>query len=167
MANRMIEETFDMPGMFVNTVVLTCDVSLEKSFADFAIDIQDKLYQVLEYQDYPFENLVEHLKVNSDPSRNPVFDVMFVYENGNDEPFFETDDFSLIEIKDFGYNQSKFDLTFSIYAGNDSYDISWEYCTDLFKESSIKYLHRIFTTLILGVYTRKDDIVFGNQNIAD
>ncbi|MCI6044589.1 amino acid adenylation domain-containing protein [bacterium] len=146
MANRMIEETFDMPGMFVNTVVLTCDVSLEKSFADFAIDIQDKLYQVLEYQDYPFENLVEHLKVNSDPSRNPVFDVMFVYENGNDEPFFETDDFSLIEIKDFGYNQSKFDLTFSIYAGNDSYDISWEYCTDLFKESSIKYLHRIFTT---------------------
>ena len=52
MANRMIEETFDMPGMFVNTVVLTCDVSLEKSFADFAIDIQDKLYQVLEYQDY-------------------------------------------------------------------------------------------------------------------
>lgn len=146
MANRMIEETFDMPGMFVNTVVLTCNVNLEKSFYELASTIQDKLYQVLEYQDYPFETLVEYLKVNRDPSRNPVFDIMFVYENGNDKPLFETDDFTLIEIKDFGYNQSKFDLTFSVYAENSGYDFSWEYCADLFKESSIQYLHTVFTT---------------------
>ena len=145
-ANRMIEETFDMPGMFINTVALTCDVNLETSFAEFATKIRDKLYQVLEYQDYPFEKLVDYLKANRDPSRNPVFDVMFVYENGNDRPLFKTDNFTLTEIKDFGYNQSKFDLTFSVCAESTSYDISWEYCEDLFKESSVKYLHTIFTT---------------------
>lgn len=32
MANRMLEETFDMPGMFVNTVALTCNVDLNKTF---------------------------------------------------------------------------------------------------------------------------------------
>lgn len=144
MANRMIEETFDMPGMFVNTVVLTYNVNLEKPFIEFAKEIQNKLYQILEYQDYPFESLVEYLSENRDNSRNPVFDIMFVYENGNDKPIFETDNFTLIEIKKFGYNQSKFDLTFSVYAENSGYDLSWEYCTDLFKDSRIKYLHTIF-----------------------
>lgn len=148
MANRMLEETFDMPGMFVNTVALTCNVDLNKTFFEFATIINEKLYQIFEYQDYPFENLVEYLKANRDPSRNPIFDVMFVYENGNDKPFLRTEDFELTEIKDFGYNQSKFDLTFSVCAENLGYDISWEYCTDLYKEDRIKYLHVIFTTYL-------------------
>lgn len=73
---------------------------------------------------------------------------MFVYENGNDKLFLRTEDFELTEIKDFGYNQSKFDLTFSVCAENLGYDISWEYCTDLYKEDRIKYLHVIFTTYL-------------------
>ncbi|WP_310605263.1 amino acid adenylation domain-containing protein, partial [Anaerosporobacter sp.] len=144
MANRMHEATFDMPGMFVNTVVISEDVDVSISFMEFAHKIQDDLYQVLEYQDYPFDSLVEYLKVQRDPSRNPLFDIMFVYEGGSDGGRLATEDFSLEEVKEFGYNQAKFDLTFSVFGENDNYDISWEYCTELFGEKTIEYMHNIF-----------------------
>jgi bacitracin synthase 3 len=144
MASRSHIDTHNMTGMFVNTVAIKEYINTDISFLDYVEGLQNKLYLVFEYQDYPFEKLIEKLNIPRDSSRNPLFDIMFVYQNGDDNKKFVLENRELKEIKDIGYTQAKFDLTLTIDASEDGYDFSWEYCTDLFKEETILYMHKIF-----------------------
>ncbi|MCP4146735.1 MAG: SDR family NAD(P)-dependent oxidoreductase, partial [bacterium] len=67
-------------GMFVNTVALRSFPTGEKTFDQFAGEVSEGAIKAFENQEYPFEDLVENLSLTRDTGRNPLFDVMFVYE---------------------------------------------------------------------------------------
>ncbi|SFS46604.1 non-ribosomal peptide synthetase [Marininema halotolerans] len=68
-------------GMFVNTLALRNQVGAGDTLNQFIDQVTTHAIQALENQDYPFEMLVEKLDIERDFNRNPLFDVMFAFEN--------------------------------------------------------------------------------------
>ena len=80
-ANRDINETKKMIGMFVNNIVVKANIRSEESFQEFVNGIKEQILDDISNQPYPFDMLVKKLGIKADNSRNPLFDVMFTYQN--------------------------------------------------------------------------------------
>jgi amino acid adenylation domain-containing protein/non-ribosomal peptide synthase protein (TIGR01720 family) len=74
-------ETDGAVGMFVNTLAFPASVDEQSSVADFLRQIRDTLFAAQEHGDYPFGALLAELHIGHGANRNPLFDVMFSYEN--------------------------------------------------------------------------------------
>jgi len=110
-SGRSRAELITMVGMFVNTLALRARPSADKKCVDFMAEIKKLVIEGMVNQDYPFELLVNDLKIQRDLSRNPLFDVFFSYNTSDLSLTFEGASVSEIEIP---WNFSKFDLTFDI-----------------------------------------------------
>jgi tyrocidine synthetase-3 len=135
--------------MFVNTLVLPNQPDGEKTFSVFLKEIKENTLKAFENQDYQFEDLVEHAAVNRDMGRNPLFDVMLSLQN-MDIPKIEIPG---LKLKPYGNTSeiSKFDLTLYAIEGPDSLAFRFEYCTKLFKESTIERFKNYFKKIITDV----------------
>ncbi|WP_254661072.1 condensation domain-containing protein, partial [Bacillus wiedmannii] len=115
-------------------------------FIDLVAQLREKCLNAFDNQEYPFEELVDQLSVEGDPSRNPIFDVMFAFQNNENEKItFGEADVVLLPTPN---NVSKFDLTMNIEGIEDGYELNWEYCTDLFKEKTIARMNEQFVQLL-------------------
>jgi amino acid adenylation domain-containing protein len=80
-AGRARARLAGLVGYFVNPVVLRADLSGEPSFAAVLDRVRRSVLAAFEHQDYPFPSLVEHLQPERDPSRSPIFQVMFALQS--------------------------------------------------------------------------------------
>ena len=152
---RDIADTYDIIGMFANTLALRCKIDREKTFKELAAKVRDKLLTSYKYQTYPFDELVNKLEIKRDTSRNPLFDVMFIYQNnGYKEP-----NFNKVKAKYYvpDIDISKFDITLEAIPSEDGINISIEYDKNLFKEDFIKDLANHYIK-ILGEVVLNDEI---------
>jgi amino acid adenylation domain-containing protein len=83
-SGRDTPELQDMIGYFLNTVVISAEISPQDTFSGFVAKIKDVLGNAVEHHQYPFNKLVHELYFDRDPSRHPVFDVMVSYEQHDD-----------------------------------------------------------------------------------
>lgn len=145
-SGRVHADTEDMFGMFVNTLPIRGDLSGDLTFQMLLQQIKEKCLSAYEHQEYPFEALVQDLEISRDPSRNPLFNVMFALQNN------ETQKFTLGEatLQDYTFDTSisKFDITLSMSETQGGYQLYWEYATDLFKETTIRRMGEHFLTLL-------------------
>ena len=79
-AGRGHDDLQSIIGMFVNTLALRNFPGREKSFTSFLAEVKERTLTAFENQYYPFEELVDHLLLNRDTGRNPLFDVMFALQ---------------------------------------------------------------------------------------
>ena len=143
-ANRNINETKRMIGMFVNTIVMQAKMKGEETFQEFANSIKSQLLDDLSNQPYPFDRLVKKLGVKGDNSRNPLFDVMFTYQNKEENIVkFNSKEAQIIEIEN---NIAKFNLSLEVKPK--THTINIEYCTRLFKETTIKRMFEHYINII-------------------
>ena len=135
-SGRTHKDTEKMMGMFVNTLAMRGYPAADKTCAQFVKETVQNCLKAYEHQEYPFDELVESLNVKRDISRNPLFDVMLVYQNN------ETARYNLKGLRTepvLGQQSiAKFDLTFIISDSPDGYEISLEYCTDLFLHATVQ-----------------------------
>ena len=78
-ANRTAE-TEPMIGFFVNTLVLSSDFTDDPSFATHLERLRQQVLAAYAHQDLPFELLVDELQLPRDLSYNPLFQVMFIWD---------------------------------------------------------------------------------------
>ena len=143
---RNIAELYNLIGMFVNTLAMRANIDTNLSFKDFLNYIKNLCLNNYKYQDYPFDELVNKLKIERDTSRNPLFDVMFIYQNNGNATL------NLGDIKTEYFMPdnkiSKFDLSLEIIPENDTLNLSFEYATSLFNKTFIEDLSKHYTNIL-------------------
>ena len=83
-AGRNRAETEGLLGFFVNTLALRVDLQGAPRFRGSST-CQRMALAAYAHQDVPFERLVDELQPERDLSRNPLFQVMFAFQNTPDE----------------------------------------------------------------------------------
>ena len=125
--------------MFVNTLALRGRPEVGKSFKTFLGEVKTLTLESLEHQQFPFEDLVEALGLERDPSRNPLFDVLFQYLRGSGNSHRD-------------HRASAFDLTLCVFGGKKRMVFDWEYRTRLFRETTIRRMASHFERLLDSVF---------------
>jgi hypothetical protein len=79
-AGRPRAELEDLIGLFVNQVALRTDLSGDPSFVEVLDRVRRTALDAFDDQDTPFDKVVERLNPRRDPSRSPVVQVAFEYQ---------------------------------------------------------------------------------------
>ncbi|WP_432407296.1 amino acid adenylation domain-containing protein [Wukongibacter sp. M2B1] len=142
---RTHKDTETIMGMLVNTLAMRGRPEGEKSYRDFLAEIRASTLKAYDNQEYPFEELVESVEVVRDLSRNPLFDVMFALQNNEAlQIHIEDMEFQLVPNQTVAH----FDLNIFMQELGDSYEIFFEYCSELFKEETIKRMIGHFSQIL-------------------
>ncbi|MCP4155924.1 MAG: hypothetical protein GY757_49825, partial [bacterium] len=151
LAGRRYPELEGIIGMFVNTLALRNEIPGAKTFIQFLQEVKEKTLEAFENQDYPFESLVEKVVGQRDTSSNPLFDVMFALQNiGN--AALEINGITLTSLEsDTLFRTSKFDLTLLAMEEDGGLELQFEYCTKLFKETTIQRYINYFKKIISDI----------------
>lgn len=137
-------------GMFVNTLVLRNQVSPDDTFAGFLNKVRTRVLAALDNQGYQYEDLLTDLKLEREPGRNPLFDIMFSYDAFAED---HTPDIPGLDIQPYEYEKlnAKFDLTLTIHDRGAKIYFNFEYATALFKKESIERLIIYFRNILSAV----------------
>ena len=111
-------------------------IDLQLPFTAFLEQVKERVLQMYEHQDYPFEELVEKLDTRRDLSRNPLFDTMFAVQN-IDMPVFELQGLKIRQ-GEIEWKKSKFDLSWMMAEDGETFKGVVEYSTCLFKPGTIR-----------------------------
>ncbi len=80
-ANRQRVELEQLVGIFVNTLPLRIRICSNETFSRLIEKVRQTARGGFAHQEVPFEKLVEDLHPQRDLSRNPLFQVVFAYQN--------------------------------------------------------------------------------------
>ncbi len=80
-ANRARREVAEVIGYFVNTVVVRLDLSGRPSLRQLTERAREASLSATANQELPFETLLDDLAPARDPSRSPLFQTLFSYQN--------------------------------------------------------------------------------------
>ncbi|HEY0603581.1 MAG TPA: amino acid adenylation domain-containing protein [Herpetosiphonaceae bacterium] len=146
-AHRPHPETEPLIGFFLNTLVLRTDLADDPSLLALLERVKSMMLEAQAHQDLPFERLVEALNPPRDPSRTPLFQVMFVLNQALPLPGDATPSFTM-RLLPVDYLSAKFDLTLAITESADGAEGLIGYSSDLFDAESIAALSRHFLLLL-------------------
>jgi len=157
-ANRTREEVERLIGFFVNTLVLRTVIDPEESFRDLLKRVQESTLEAYACQDVPFEKLVETLKPERDPSRSPLFQVMFALQN---MPPVNVELPGLaLRSSDVESHTSKFDMTLFLAEAQTGGLAGWiEYSTDLFDETTIANMAHHWMVMLRAIVSTPETAV--------
>ncbi len=148
-ANRNQQDLESLIGFFVNTLALRVDLSGNSTFRELLAKVREVSLGAYAHQDLPFEMLVEELSPVRDPSRNPIFQVMFAFQNTPDAAARQLElRISPVDIKTA---RAQFDLTLDATSVEGQLYVSLVYNTDLFDASTIQLTGERFKVLLAGV----------------
>ncbi|UII24648.1 amino acid adenylation domain-containing protein [Fulvivirga maritima] len=151
-------------GMFVNTLALRNYTDPSKTFKDFLRSVKETAQHCFTNQSYQFEELIDDLKVSRDTSRNPLFDVVLVYQNFNQSTL-EIPNLSLSP-QGVESDTAKFDLTLSVTESKEDLFFSFEYSTYLFETKTIERFISYFKRVV-SVISENVDSILGKIEILD
>lgn len=154
LANRQHPQLANLIGFFVNTLVLRLQLDLKQNVQQTIAAIQQDLLEAQWHQDLPFEKLVDGLKLKRDPSRTPLFQVMYVVQY-LDETISGSSDKDTLRLQDH-YQIAKFDLTFMLRVSSKQISGSIQYATSLFKQETIERLSQHFINMLQAMAEKHD-----------
>ncbi|MBL8986309.1 MAG: amino acid adenylation domain-containing protein [Gemmatimonadetes bacterium] len=153
-ANRNRRELEGLIGFFVNSLVMRTDLGGDPSFATVVERVRQTALAAYEHQDLPFEQLVQTLQPRRDPSRHPLFQVMFAVQNA---PAAEAALRGLtIEAGELDSSVTRFDLECHVLEQAGELRIALCYSTDLFLATTARRLLDHYVVLIEDALTHPD-----------
>ena len=154
-AGRRHADLENVYGMFVNSLPIRNEIKENQTFTDFYKTVINNCLEAYDNQDVQFEDLVDFLKVDRDPSRNPIFDILLVVQN------FERSDLAMnsdlfrgellddqAETIDYHNKTSKFDMTFFVWEGDEDVYLSVEFYASIFNRETVQLLLQHFVQTI-------------------
>ncbi|HKP35520.1 MAG TPA: amino acid adenylation domain-containing protein [Pyrinomonadaceae bacterium] len=137
-AGRDQIEAEPLIGFFINTLALRNVVSPRQTVAELIGNVRETALSAYANQQVPFENLVIELTHDRSTEHNPIFQVMFVLQDGKSfRPNLHGLQVRKIESP---ADTAKFDLSLEAVDGKDGLDISISYSTDLYDAASAEQM---------------------------
>ncbi|WP_186032874.1 non-ribosomal peptide synthetase/type I polyketide synthase [Burkholderia gladioli] len=134
-AGRRAQELEGLIGFFINTLALRADLSGNPGFAELLGRVKRNALAAYAHQDLPFEKLVAELAPARDLSRQPLFQVVFGFQQAT--PPMSLPGIEIAEL-DSEAMAVKFDLSLQMRQHRDHLACTLEYATDLFDRASIE-----------------------------
>ncbi|WP_440057005.1 amino acid adenylation domain-containing protein (plasmid) [Pseudoalteromonas sp. T1lg65] len=162
--NRHHAQTQSLIGFFVNSLALRAKVQGDHSLKALITQVHDVVTQAKVHQELPFEKLVDLLEVERDPSRHPIYQVMFSFERFGEQ---KATDSSLpfmpatFENEQNQYSTAKFDLSLSLVDSEKAIQGSFNYAVSLFDASSIERMLAVYRRVLQAL---ANDVT---QTVAD
>ena len=145
-------------GMFVNTIALRTQMNPNATCTAVLDNVKQSVLDGMAHQDYPFESLVEALSVPRDLSRNPLFDVFFVFQGFQAHSEKERPH---IEALTFPTTTAKFDLTLEAVERRQGYLLRLSYATAVWKAyRAEQFLHHYVK--LLEDWMKEPDMAMSN-----
>ena len=149
-ANRNHVEIEPLIGFFVNTLAMRIDMEADDlSFRNLLSQVRQIALDAFANQDLPFERLVDEIQPERDLSLNPLFQVMFAFQNS------PVSDLELpgleVELIETPRRTALFDLVLDVWDTKETLTGVLEFSTDLFDEATIKRLIEGFQTLLEAI----------------
>lgn len=156
-SGRIYKELEPLLGMFVNSIPLKNTILPSTSFKEFLNSIKTSCINAFAHQDYPFDMLVNDLKVTKDASRNPLFDTMFTYQS-NGLGIIDFDGISGAYVTPMS-NTSKFDISLDVLPINNELQLSFEYSIKLFDEIFISNFANSYERILKSILKNPDILI--------
>jgi amino acid adenylation domain-containing protein len=154
----------NLVGYLVNPVVLRGRLAEAPSFAALLAQMRQTVLHAFAHQEYPFPLLVEQLQPERDPSRSPLFQVMFVLQQAQRHTDTDVTAFALgdsgaqlhlggLRLESLALEQpaAQFDLTLMLAETARGLAGSWQYNADLFEPATIARMAGHFQTLLHAI----------------
>ena len=142
---RPAPEFESLIGCFVNILVLRSKVAGNQSFVELLGQVRQTSLEALDYQDLPFDMVVDELRPERQINRNPLVSVVFQYWGGHREDL-SLDGVEVSSLPDPA-RHTQVDLTMHLVAGETILG-TIEYFTDLFEASTIERIAAHYQTLL-------------------
>ena len=158
MGRKKLEDTNTI-GMFVETLPFKTTVAYEKTPTEYLENVKNTMFEILDNDIYPIDELITDLSISKSNNRNALFDIMYNYQNMG---FANLD----IEGKKVSYtslleNITKFDMTFNIMAFDNNFQLEIEYNKDLYNKKTIRNLLNIYLNTLENFISMNT-----NQNLS-
>ena len=132
----------DVAGFFVNQLALRSQLPAEGDAAAYLTQVHRETTRSLRFQELPFDQVVDDLKVDRDPSHAPVFQVKFLYRR-NDTALPTLDGVRVADTKAFR-NPSQYDLTLQVLPG----EVLAHYHPELFEPATVRGWLDLYAALL-------------------
>jgi amino acid adenylation domain-containing protein len=145
-AGRPQSQLEQLMGCFVNVLALRFDFSEALNFTQLLQQVKETCSKAFQYQDVPFEQIVNELEIERDVLINPVFQTLLVLQNSPlDAKAIDGLEITPIEQAD---QAAQFDLSVNITPINNSLQVKLIYKKALFNAETIAQLGAEFQQLI-------------------
>jgi len=155
-ANRVRPEVEGLIGFFANMVVFRSDLGGNPTFRELVGRENAAVRDALAHQDVPFEKLVEEIRPERQPGRNPLTDIIFVLHRSVPTNDLSAGGLRIGPIWDMDNGTVRFDLEVHLWDTEQGISTSFVYNADLFDAGTIERIVRQFETLLGAVAANGD-----------
>ncbi|NTS77174.1 amino acid adenylation domain-containing protein [Catenovulum sp. SM1970] len=168
--NRHHAQTQSLIGFFINSLALRAQVDDDTLVSAFIQQVHRVVTSAKQNQDVPFEKLVDLLKVEREPSRHPIFQVLFSVqhfgENEADQsllPFIE----QAFSSDDALYSPAKFDLSLFLDDGHQQISGMFNYAIGLFDKATIERFKHAFEHVLVKMVEQTRSPIYQISELPD
>ena len=159
-ANRERMDLEEQIGLYLNTLALRVRVERETTLSELLDRVRAAVLEAQQHQNYPFDSLIQDLKVKRSTDRNPLFDVMVVMQD-TVRPEFHAPGIHGSEYS-VPMGVSVFDLTFHFSRSDVGMRLDLEYNTGLFgrprAERLASHLDRVIEAIVSSRNAKLADV---------
>jgi amino acid adenylation domain-containing protein len=153
-SGRHHDELADVVGLFLTMLPLRLDLDGDPTFRELVGRVQNSAAQAFRHQDVSFEGIVDAVRPERVPGRNPLFQSSFTFRSGSDgAPTLDG-----LRVTPIAYEGgwTKFDLAVICFPRGDGLGVLWQYATTLFDEATIVQLGTHFEALLRAGLAKPD-----------
>ena len=147
---RVVNGPPDAVGAFQNLLPFRADFEISRSFATFVRDVSRDLAQDAGFDGFAFDRTAKLLQKSRDPSRHPVFQALFRYD---DAPLIQqrTAMWSVLEAEEFERLCTPFDQVLEVSQRGPSGAVRVLFDPALFETSAMQRFAKHFVNLLVAV----------------
>jgi amino acid adenylation domain-containing protein len=149
-ANRPRQELAPLIGFFANTLALRSTVANDATFAQVLAQTRQGVLDAFEFQQLPFEMLVETLNPSRSLNIAPLVQIMFSLQDIDEAAALALPGVAVEAIVPDSVS-AKFDINLSLLETDDGLEACWDYSRELFHTETVASMGASFETLLHAI----------------